>query len=200
MKIVFGLGNTGTRYRWTRHNVGFRVVELLAERWRGRFEAVGACAEVAWTCEVELDRITVVLAKLRTLMNRVGQAGRRLCEHYRVEPHELIVVHDDADLTLGRVRIRPAGRAGGHNGIRSMIACLKTEAFPRVKLGIRGMGREGADLTDYVLEEFDPDERSVIEKLIELGADSVESAIERDLPAAMSLFNRRSALAPGSAD
>ena len=200
MNIVFGLGNAGARYRWTRHNLGFRVVELLADRWRGRLEAVGACAEVAWTCEVDLHGTTIVLAKPRTLMNRAGQAGSRLCEHYGVEPHELIVVHDDADLSLGRVRIRPAGRAGGHNGIRSLIACLNTGAFPRVKLGIRGLGREGADLSDYVLEKFDPDEHSVILKLIELGADAVEAAIERDLPAAMSLFNRRSAIAPRSAD
>lgn len=200
MKIVFGLGNPGARYRWTRHNVGFRVVELLAERHGGCFEADGASAEAAWTCEVDLDRTPVVLAKPRTFMNRVGRAGRKLCEHYKVEPHHLIVVHDDADLSLGRVRIRPAGRAGGHNGIRSLIACLETEAFPRVRLGIRGLGRGLTDLTDYVLENFDQDERPVIERLIELGADAVESAIEKDLPTAMSLFNRCSAIREGSTD
>ena len=194
MKIVLGLGNAGARYRWTRHNLGFRVVDVVASRHEGRFLAEAALGEVAWTCEIDLDPYKVVLAKPRTWMNLSGRAGSQLCQHYDVAPEDLIVVHDDADLALGRVRIRSAGRAGGHNGVRSLIGCLRTEAFPRVKLGIRGQGREGAALVDYVLEDFEAEERPIVEEMIQVGADAVEVVVRKDLRSAMEAYNGRAAL------
>lgn len=189
MKIVLGLGNPGEHYRFTRHNVGFRVADVLARRWDASFERRGELGAIAWVVEAEPGGQSAVLAKPRVYMNRSGSAGLALCRHYAIAASDLLVVHDDADLALGRLRIRRGGRAGGHNGIRSLIAGLGTEAFPRVKLGVRGVGRERSDLADYVLEPFEAQERAVADRLVELGADAVE-AILRDGPlAAMGRFN-----------
>lgn len=198
MKIVMGLGNPGPRYRDTRHNVGFHVLDLFAERHGTTCVAKGPMAQVAWSCEVSVARERVLLVKPRTYMNRSGRAARAAVEMAGAAPEEILVVHDDADLALGRVRIRPEGGAGGHNGIRSIMATLATGSFPRVKLGVRGAAREERDLADYVLDAFEPDEREAVEGMVFAAADAVEAILEQGLAEAMNRFNAPSAPAPGN--
>lgn len=193
MKLVVGLGNDGPEYRWTRHNVGFMVADAIAQRCRAEFHARGDLGRLTWTADTEVAGERVILAKPRTLMNRSGQAAAALRRKYGSEPADLIVVYDDADLTLGRVRVRPEGGTGGHNGVRSLIEVLGIRDFPRVKLGVLGEGRHSRDLADYVLDRFLPDERPIALRMVELGADAVEAVIRDGVGAAQRAFNGVSA-------
>lgn len=195
MKIVLGLGNPGARYVLTRHNVGFRVLDLLAERAGVAYRREEDLGQDCWTAEVVLSGTEVVLAKPRTFMNRSGRAGLALLERFAATPEDLVVVHDDADLALGRLRVRTEGSAGGHNGLRSLIATIRSSAFPRVKLGVRGEGRGEADLADYVLEEFLDAELETAASLVVLGADAVRAVFEEGITAAMNRFNGGTPLA-----
>jgi PTH1 family peptidyl-tRNA hydrolase len=189
VNIVLGLGNPGGEYARTRHNLGFRVVDLLANR---AGVSVGKHADLGregWVGEATVGGRDVVLAKPRTYMNRSGGAARAVLELFRATPDDLIVVYDDADLALGRVRVRGEGRPGGHNGIRSLLDVLRTETFPRVKLGVKGIGREESDLADYVLEPFLDDEIPLVEPMIERAADAVTVLLEQGLAPAMNAFN-----------
>jgi PTH1 family peptidyl-tRNA hydrolase len=187
--VVLGLGNEGPEFRLTRHNVGFLVADLLAERCGAEFSARGELGRLAWSAETELGGRRVVLAKPRTLMNGSGRAAAALLRKHGAAPDDFIVVHDDADLAFGRVRVRPEGGAGGHNGIRSLIELLGSSAFARVKLGVRGEEREGSDLADYVLARFRPDERLGLDRMISLGADAVEAVVRHGVLAAQQAFN-----------
>ena len=197
MRVVLGLGNVGSRYAGTRHNVGFRVVELLAERERVRWQELPGPERLAYTAAVELAGQPVALLKARTLMNRSGRAAAAALDRYRCPVEELLVVFDDADLILGRVRVRQGGGAGGHNGLRSLMDVLRSPEFGRVKLGVKGQGREESDLADYVLRPFEAEERAVVDPMIELGAEAVDAVLAHGLEAAMNAFNGRSA-APAS--
>jgi PTH1 family peptidyl-tRNA hydrolase len=189
LKIVLGLGNPGEAYRSTRHNMGFWVLDRVARRRGLAFRKAGLLRRYAWVAETD----SVLLAKPRTFMNRSGRAAAALCRAYDAEPREMLVVYDDADLELGRLRLRKSGGAGGHNGMRSLIEVLGTEEFPRVRLGVRGEGRDERDLADYVLEDFHNSELPVAEVLADLGADAVEEVIETGLEAAMNRYNARRA-------
>jgi len=193
VKIVVGLGNPGDRYRLTRHNLGFRVVECLADRQGRLFRRTDSLGRVATTCEPDL-RWETVLAKPRTYMNRSGRAAMALLRRHDATPEDLIVVYDDADLELGRVRVRPAGSPGGHRGVRSLIDALRTDEFARVRLGVRGEGRDEMELADYVLEAFDPEEVPVSERLVQTGADAVETLLSEGIESAMNRFNGLSVL------
>jgi peptidyl-tRNA hydrolase, PTH1 family len=195
LKIVLGLGNPGARYQGTRHNLGFRVLDLLAERAGVSFVRSGELGALCSSAETMVSGEEVVLAKPRTFMNRSGRAGLALLERYGVPPLDFLVVHDDADLALGRVRVRAGGSAGGHNGLRSLIAAFRSTDFPRVKLGVRGAGRAEAELMDYVLDEFTEGEREAAALLVSVGADAVVAILEDGLPAAMNLFNGPPAVA-----
>ena len=186
MKIVLGLGNPGLRYRSTRHNVGFMVLDRLARERGLKFRAAGEMKKYAWRAESE----AVVLAKPRTYMNRSGRAAAALCRHYALSPADLLVVYDDADLPLGRIRLRRGGGSGGHNGVKSIMEVLGTGEFARVRLGVRGGDREESDLAEYVLDRFDRDERPVVEELIELGARAVEEILANGVEEAMNRLNR----------
>lgn len=191
MWIVLGLGNPGQRYRATRHNVGYRVVDLLAERFRVRFESDGVIGRTAWTARAVAGEEGLLLAKPRVYMNRSGLAAAALSRLEAVDLTRLLVVFDDADLELGRVRVRPEGGAGGHNGIRSLVDTLRTRSFPRVKLGIKGRTRTDQELSDYVLTEFDRDEREIVERMIVQGADATEWVLREGVESAMREFNGR---------
>jgi PTH1 family peptidyl-tRNA hydrolase len=156
LRVILGLGNVGSRYQGTRHNVGFRVVERLAERARARWQELPGPERLAFAAEAELAGQAVALVKPRTLMNRSGRAAAAAIDRYRCPVEELLVVFDDADLLLGRVRVRQGGGAGGHNGLRSLMDVLRSSDFGRVKLGVKGEGREESDLADYVLHPFAP--------------------------------------------
>ena len=129
-----------------------------------------------------------------------GRAGAALCRRFDVGADRMLVVYDDADLPLGRIRIRTTGGAGGHKGIRSLIDALGTEAFTRVRLGVRGSDRDDNELHDYVLEPFDPDEEPVAERLVTLGTDAVDVLLDTGVEAAMNRFNGCSAAAESEDD
>jgi PTH1 family peptidyl-tRNA hydrolase len=187
--IVLGLGNPGVRYRPTRHNIGFRVVDSIARAAQLEFRAEGELGRRAWTAEAAGPVGPLVLAKPRTFMNRSGRAARDLCRFYEVAPDRLLVVYDDADLELGRIRLRSSGRAGGHRGVESVIEALGSDAFPRVRLGVRGSDREVEALEDYVLSPFEPEEEEIVTSLVELAVAAVGSILTEEMDVAMNRFN-----------
>jgi len=189
LKLVLGLGNEGPEYRWTRHNVGFMVVDEIAERCGVELQARGDLGRLTYVVETEWAGEPVLLAKPRTLMNRSGQAVGALARKHGLTPEDLIVVYDDADLVFGRVRVRPEGGAGGHNGIRSLMDTLGTGAFARVKVGVLGEGRHSRDLADYVLDQFLPDERPVVLRMVTLAADAAESVLREGVIKAQAAYN-----------
>jgi len=187
--IVVGLGNPGEEYRHTRHNVGFWVVDRLARRGATSFRLEGELRKYGWSARARLAAGEVLLFKPRTYMNRSGRAVSALCRAHDTDPRDLVVVYDDADLELGRLRIRQGGGAGGHNGVRSLIDVMGQDDFVRVRLGVRGEGRDEQDLADYVLAEFDGGERAAAEELADVAAEAVECLVGEGLPTAMNRFN-----------
>jgi PTH1 family peptidyl-tRNA hydrolase len=187
MKLIVGLGNPGAKYDGTRHNVGFAAVDLLAARHGAQWETApkGADALVArWRAE------DVVLAKPLTFMNLSGEAVVPLLQFYKIEIADLLVVVDEVQLETGRIRVRPDGSAGGHNGLKSIIASLGTHAFPRLRIGV-GRGDSRRDLADHVLARFEPDERDTIAAAIAEAADAAELFVAEGPIAAMNRFNRK---------
>jgi len=186
LKIVVGLGNPGDRYRDTRHNVGFQVVDELARRWRSETWRRRYEAEVA---EHRADG-PVLLVKPQTFMNLSGVSVREAAKFYKAQPAEIIVIHDDLDLPPGRMRIRERGGAGGHRGIESIIAQLGTAEFVRIKFGI-GRPPAGWEPADYVLGRFSQEEQPLIKEMIITAADAVEMLLKEGTAPAMNQFNRQ---------
>jgi len=173
-QAVIGLGNPGPEYRDTRHNVGQRVVDGLAKTLRARFAAEGghAVATGRWRGE------TVHLVKPVSFMNVSGPPVARIARRLHVGPAEIILVFDDLDLALGKVRMRMKGSSGGHNGVQSVIDALGTDAIRRVKVGI-GRPEHKDDVPDHVLTTFEPDERPVVDQAVETAADRVLELLAR---------------------
>jgi PTH1 family peptidyl-tRNA hydrolase len=182
--IVLGLGNPGAEYAHTRHNIGFEVVDILASRHRIRLRLHRDHAHYGWGMIADHP---VLLAKPMTYMNRSGEAARALLQRYPLEPARLLVIVDDVALPLGRIRVRPSGSDGGHNGLESIIQCVGTQAFPRVRVGI-GSPPPGR-MVEYVLSRFLPQEQPVIEEALQRAADAVETVIIEGVQAAMNRFN-----------
>ena len=185
MRLVVGLGNPGSRYRGTRHNVGFEVVDVLARRFELEFESAPADALLA---RQRGPGARVMLAKPLTYMNRSGGAVQALRHYFRIEPEALLVVADDVNLPLGRLRGRKHGSDGGHNGFASIIASLGTGEFARLRVGV-GRGDARRSLTAHVLAGFDGDEREEMEAAIERAADAVETFVEDGIDRMMNRFN-----------
>lgn len=187
MKLVVGLGNPGPRYAGTRHNVGFDAVDLLAKRHGVEWAAAprGIAAMVApWRMG------GAVFAKPLTFMNLSGGAIVPLLQFYKIDPADLLVIVDEVQLETGRLRIRPSGSAGGHNGLKSVIGSLGSDAFARLRIGVgRGDGRR--DLADHVLARFDADERETIADAITRAADAAEIFVSDGPAEAMNRFNRK---------
>lgn len=182
---MVGLGNPGERYRRTRHNVGFLVVDELASRAgavRGREEAD------AWVAPARIAGADVLLCRPLTFMNRSGSSVERLLEPYGARPEDVLVIVDDVALELGHVRVRERGSHGGHNGLRSIIDALGTEEYPRVRVGIR-KGEPPQDLAEYVLSDFPQEDVLVVQETIGWAADAVECVVAEGVPAAMNRFN-----------
>ncbi|CAN5623407.1 aminoacyl-tRNA hydrolase [soil metagenome] len=184
--IVVGLGNPGPEYRGTRHNVGFDVIDLLALRHRIKVDRSKHKAKFGFGLVADTP---VLLVKPLTFMNASGQAVAPLMREHGIKPDHLLVVADDLDMMLGRVRIKPKGSAGGHNGHRSLIASLGTQEYPRLKIGIGSVDK--SDTLHHVLGPFHPDERATAKEAIELAADAVELVVGRSLEAGMELVNPR---------
>lgn len=188
-RLIVGLGNPGKDYRDTRHNIGFMVVDELArqigvefveeKRWHGLLAKFSG----GW------------LLKPQTFMNESGRSVLGAAQFFKVTPAETLVVYDDIDLPLGRLRMRLSGSAAGHNGMRSLIRTLGTDAFPRLKLGIAAtQGRPAGDrMVGHVLGKFRDEEKPALEAVIKRAADAINTALQSGLETAMNLFNRKDA-------
>ena len=186
MKLVVGLGNPGPQYVGTRHNVGFEVVDELARRRGGlTFES---CPADALMARERGHAASLILAKPLTFMNLSGGAVGTLSRYYRVERGDILVVVDDANLPLGRLRARPDGSDGGHNGLRSVIEEFGTREVPRLRVGV-GRGESHRELVGHVLSRFDESERGKIEEMIMRAADAVEVFVWDGISAVMNRFN-----------
>jgi len=187
MKIVVGLGNPGEQYRDTRHNVGFDVIDRLAADHTLSFEVGPARAlQAKWRLAIG---DTVLLAKPLTFMNLSGEAAGSLCRYYKVALEDLLVVCDDVNLPLGRLRVRATGSEGGHNGLKSMAQHLGTIDYARLRIGV-GRGEIRRDLADHVLARFAPDERPGIDDAVARAASAVETWVVDGLAKVMNTFNR----------
>ena len=186
MKLIVGLGNPGSEYRDTRHNVGFMVADALVNRWRvsdqwrEKFEAL--------VIKTMVGEESVIVAKPLTFMNLSGQAVAGLAGFYKIEPADIFVVTDDVALPLGRLRARSEGGAGGHNGLKSMIQSLATQAFPRMRVGV-GRGDDRRDLADHVLGRFEADERDTVSAAVLRAADATEMFLSEGIGRVMNAFN-----------
>lgn len=186
MKLVAGLGNPGAKYRGTRHNVGFDVLDRVAATHGLTFDASTLDAQVArWRVPGD----TVLLVKPQTFMNLSGEAVGGLCRYYRVGVPDLLVVCDDVNLPLGRLRARASGTEGGHNGLRSVAQHLGTIDYARLRIGV-GRGDERRDLADHVLSRFSPEEAVDVAHAIERSAEAVEAWVSQGLAVVMNTFNR----------
>jgi PTH1 family peptidyl-tRNA hydrolase len=185
VKLVVGLGNPGRKYDGTRHNVGFDVVDLLAARHHLEWETAPADALIAkWRAA------SVLAAKPLTFMNLSGHAVGELMRFYKMEREDIVVIVDDANLELGRLRARPSGSAGGHNGLKSIIGALGSEDFARVRVGV-GRGDARRDLADHVLARFDPQEREDVAEAVGRAADAAELFVSEGIGPVMNRFNRK---------
>ena len=190
MKAIFGLGNPGPRYRGTRHNVGFEVVDELARRAAVVFESAPADALIARVrTQGSGDGRTadVLLAKPLTFMNESGQAIGELLRYFKIDVADLLVVVDEVQLPLGRLRARVRGSAGGHNGLKSVIQHVGDE-FARLRLGV-GRGDSRRDLADHVLAKFEKDEAEDVARMIERATDASEVFVTDGIAAVMNQFN-----------
>jgi len=185
MYVIAGLGNTGARYENTRHNLGFDAIDLLAEKYDIK---VNKLKHKALIGEGFINNEKVLLAKPQTYMNLSGESIREILEWYRVEPGNLIVIYDDADIPLGRIRVRPSGSSGSHNGMKSVIYNIQSDAFPRVRIGI-GKAPEGMDMMNYVLGKFSPEERKIVDAAVSDAVDAAVTIIVSGVEEAMGRFN-----------
>jgi peptidyl-tRNA hydrolase, PTH1 family len=194
MKLIVGLGNPGRKYRDTRHNIGFAVADELARRGAVSFEAAPAEALLARVRTLGPDG--TLLLKPLTMMNASGFAVSEIARYFRIAFGDILVVADDVNLPLGRLRARHAGSAGGHNGFRSIIEQLGTHEFARLRVGV-GRGDPRRDLADYVLGGFDADERPVVNDAIERAADASELFVAEGIERVMNRFNGPEAVESG---
>ena len=184
MKLIVGLGNPGREYQDTRHNVGFNVVEEMARRHR--VDLKSSAKWKARTARIAAVGDGLLLAAPTTFMNLSGWAVREIAAFHKLEPPDVLVVVDDADLPLGRLRIRQSGSAGGHNGLKSIIQELGTIEFPRLRIGV---GRQPGELRNHVLGRFSADERGEIDAALTRAADAAELFGTETIVTVMNRFN-----------
>ncbi|HUL29844.1 MAG TPA: aminoacyl-tRNA hydrolase [Thermodesulfobacteriota bacterium] len=187
MKIIIGLGNPGTQYRMARHNIGFRVVDRL-----GQMDAISIRTKrfnslygTGW-----IDSQQIVLSKPLTFMNRSGEAVKKVTDFFSLKMEDLIVVHDDLDLPLGRLRFKRRGGDGGHQGIRSIIERMGGNSFLRLKVGV-GRPPQGTDPADYVLDVFDKNEELLLDQILFQAAESLKVLLLEGIDGAMNRFQKR---------
>ena len=187
MKLIVGLGNPGFKYTNSRHNVGFAVLKALAAEKRAGFKR--SILNRSFLAKIRYEGSLVILAMPHTYMNLSGSAVKRLAGKFNVGLEELLVVCDDMDLELGRIKIRPKGSSGGHRGLQSIIDSLKSDNFSRLRVGI---GRPGQDLdpSEYVLDSFSRKEKIYLKDVIERAASSALSWVLKGVAETMNSFNR----------
>jgi PTH1 family peptidyl-tRNA hydrolase len=183
-RLIIGLGNPGRKYAGNRHNVGFQCLDCLAEAWGLSFSRQKHKALLA---QGEIAGLEVILAKPQTFMNLSGDAVERMARFYKVSPENILVIYDDLDLPLGRIRLRPEGGSGGHKGMKSIIEHLGANGFPRLRVGI-GRPTHG-DPVNYVLDDFTLDERITVDVVYEKVVSAVELWLTEGIGAAMNRYN-----------
>jgi len=193
MKLIVGLGNSGKIYAHNRHNVGFHCLNYFAKRHSIRFERRQCRARIGIG---EVAGAKLLVAKPHTFVNLSGKAVGCFVSKYHISPSDLLVIHDDLDLPLGKIRLRQSGGSGGHNGMKSIISALGSEDFPRIRVGIgRPVTPEGAPnideaiIVNYVLGDFSPQEEEVIKSAIVTVAEAIDCFLAQGIEAAMSKFN-----------
>ncbi|MHC4232689.1 MAG: aminoacyl-tRNA hydrolase [Planctomycetota bacterium] len=186
MKLIAGLGNPGSKYDETRHNVGFRVVDALAERFgeKVRRKKFNALAE-----EIHAEDTKLLLIKPQDYMNRSGHAIATAAGFYKLGPADVLVVTDDMALDVGRLRIRAKGSAGGHNGLKDIIARLGSDDFARLRVGIGDSGR--MDAADYVLSRFSAEERAIVDNAVQTAVDAICCWLRDGVDIAMTRYNAK---------
>ena len=184
--LIVGLGNPGAEYERTRHNVGFEVVDELAQRWRCDLRR--AKRDRALVGECRSDGELVVLAEPQTFMNLSGESVAPLARRFRVAPEHLVVVHDELDLPAGRLRVKVGGGLAGHNGLRSIKAHLHSDAFVRIRIGV-GKPPSAAHGADHVLSRVGGGERRLLDEVVAVAADAVETILADGAETAMNRFN-----------
>src|ERR1700675_3302472 len=183
LRLVAGLGNPGLQYSGTRHNVGFMVIDALAEK-----KGVTFSRSAAWGSELGKWG-DILLIKPLSYMNRTGEVIGRLAHYFKIQPDEILVVVDDVALPLGRLRLRQTGSDGGHNGLKSIIVHLG-EGFMRLRIGI-GASSDAEQLTDHVLGEFDRSEKQTVEKAIDRAAEAIEHVARNGIVSEMNNYKKK---------
>ena len=184
--MLVGLGNPGTKYERSRHNVGFRAIDLLCSTRRCRADRLRLKALTGFC---ELGGQKVLLVKPMTYMNLSGQAVRPLADYYKIPPEHILVIFDDVSLPVGKLRVRPDGSAGGHNGAKSLIAELGTQDFPRIRVGVGEKPHPDYDLADWVLSSFSAQEEKQLAPVLERAVEAAAAVIEDGVRQAMNRFN-----------
>ncbi len=185
MYIIAGLGNPTGRYAGTRHNVGFETIDKIAAK-NGISMNMNKHKAICGTGVI--GGVKVLLAKPQTFMNLSGESIRALSDFYKVEPEQILIIQDDIDLPVGFLRIREKGSAGGHNGLKSIIAHLGSQNFPRIKIGVGGKP-EGWDLADYVLAKYSTEERKIMDEAQDAAAEAVALIVSGEIGMAMNRYN-----------
>jgi peptidyl-tRNA hydrolase, PTH1 family len=192
-QLIVGLGNPGAKYDRTRHNIGFDVIDWLARQW-----------QIQLTEQRKFQGIfgegpgiggKIRLLKPQTYMNLSGQSMRAVVDWYKLSPEAVLVIYDDMDLPVGKLRLRQSGSAGGHNGMKSAIAHLGTQNFPRLRIGIgspKDPVQSNGEVVSHVLGRFSPAETKVIAEVLQLATEAIELGLRQGIPKAMSLYNNRS--------
>lgn len=191
MKLIVGLGNPTPQYDKTRHNVGFAVIDHLMNEYG---IALDTAKHKGFYGKGRIAGESVILLKPMTYMNLSGESVVQVANYYKIAPQDVIVVYDDINLDVGRLRIREKGSAGGHNGIKNIIAHLGTDEFPRIRVGV-GMKPPKMDLADYVLSRFLKEEEALMEEGYERAAKAMELMVEDEISQAMNLYNGNITLA-----
>ena len=188
MFIIAGLGNPDRQYEGTRHNAGFDVIDRIADKYN---IAVDTRRHRALIGKGVIEGQKVILAKPQTYMNLSGESIRGMTDYYKIDPeHELLVIYDDINLDPGQLRIREKGSAGGHNGIKNIIACLGTQVFPRIRVGV-GEKPSKYDLADYVLGHFSKAEKEQMEEGYGFAVDAAAMILAGRIGDAMGMYNRK---------
>lgn len=184
--MIVGLGNPGKKYEFTRHNAGFLFIDILCDKYNFSVDRLKFKALIG---NARINNHRCLVMKPQTMMNLSGDAVKEAADFYKIPPENIIVVFDDISLDVGKMRIRRSGSPGGHNGIKSIIARLSSEKFPRIKIGVGAKPHPDYDLADWVLSQFSKEEGKKLREAVDGACDAVALMLDGDIEAAMSRHN-----------
>jgi len=187
MYLILGLGNPGRRYEFTRHNIGFMVLEKIAAQWE--VDLKQKSFDALWN-RGKIAGINVLLAMPQTYMNLSGNAAIKLLAYFKMDISNLIVIHDDLDLPFGKLRLKTGGGDAGHKGLKSIATCLGSADFMRVRMGI-GKPSDRVPVEDYVLQRFDSGEMDLLRRMVQLAAEAVTDIVQSDMQQAMAKYHTK---------